>query len=84
VWSAREVVRAWRAQENLAHGLSPRPRKRRTIYGSADHAGPPDDDVEADAALVAELLDVPEAKVAQLLDDLEVASCLVSATGKTL
>lgn len=54
-------------RRNLAHGLSPRPRKRRTIYGSADLTGPPDSDLEADAAPVAELLDVPDAKLALLL-----------------
>jgi hypothetical protein len=40
-------------------------------------------DVEANAALVADLLQVPEAESAQLLDDLEAAGCLVSATGPT-
>jgi hypothetical protein len=40
-------------------------------------------DVEADAALVAELLDLPEAEVTQLVDELEAAGDLVSATGPT-
>jgi DNA-binding IclR family transcriptional regulator len=39
------------------------------------------EDVEADAGLVADLLGVPEAEAAQLLDELEAAGDLVSATG---
>jgi hypothetical protein len=39
------------------------------------------EDVEADAALVGALLDVPEADAARLLDELEEAGCVASATG---
>jgi DNA-binding IclR family transcriptional regulator len=39
------------------------------------------DGVAADAALVAKLLDVPEAEAARLLDQLEAAGCVASATG---
>jgi DNA-binding MarR family transcriptional regulator len=38
-------------------------------------------DTVADAVLVASLLDVPEAEVVQLLDELEEAGCVASATG---
>jgi hypothetical protein len=37
--------------------------------------------IEADAVLVANLLDVPETDAAQLLDELETAECITSATG---
>lgn len=39
------------------------------------------DGVAADAALVAKLLDVPEAAAARLLDELEAAGCVAGATG---
>jgi DNA-binding IclR family transcriptional regulator len=39
------------------------------------------EDVVADAALVAELLGVPETAAARLLDDLEAAGCVESAIG---
>jgi hypothetical protein len=38
-------------------------------------------DTEADAALVADLLVIPQAEAARLLDELEAAGCLTSATG---
>jgi DNA-binding IclR family transcriptional regulator len=38
-------------------------------------------DVAPDAELVAELLNVPEAEALRLLEELEVAGCLESATG---
>jgi DNA-binding IclR family transcriptional regulator len=39
------------------------------------------EDVEADAGLVATLLGVPEAEAARLLDELEAAGCVASASG---
>jgi len=39
------------------------------------------EDVEADAELVAGLLGVPEAEAARLLDELETAGDIASATG---
>jgi DNA-binding MarR family transcriptional regulator len=39
------------------------------------------EDTEADAELIAELLGVPETEAATLLDELEAAGYLVSATG---
>lgn len=39
------------------------------------------EDVAPDAELVAELLNVPEAEALRLLEELEVAGCLESATG---
>jgi DNA-binding IclR family transcriptional regulator len=39
------------------------------------------EDVEADAQVVAGLLGIPEAEAARLLDELETAGDLVSATG---
>lgn len=39
------------------------------------------EDVDADTALVAELLRVPEAEAARLLDEIEAAGDLTSATG---
>jgi hypothetical protein len=38
-------------------------------------------DVDADAELVADLLRIPEVEAARLLDELEEAGCLTSATG---
>jgi len=40
------------------------------------------DDVEADAELVGALLGIPEAEALRLLEDLEAAGDLTSATGK--
>jgi hypothetical protein len=39
------------------------------------------EDVEVDAELVADLLRLPEAEAARLLDELEVAGDIASATG---
>jgi len=39
------------------------------------------EDVEADAELVADLLGVPEAEATRLLDELEAAGDIASATG---
>jgi len=39
------------------------------------------EDVEADAELVADLLRIPEGEALRLLDELEAAGCLASATG---
>jgi DNA-binding IclR family transcriptional regulator len=39
------------------------------------------EDRDADAALVAELLRIPEAEAARLLEELEATGCLESATG---
>jgi DNA-binding IclR family transcriptional regulator len=39
------------------------------------------EDVAPDAELVAELLDVPETEALRLLEELEAAGCLESATG---
>jgi DNA-binding IclR family transcriptional regulator len=39
------------------------------------------DDVEADAEVVADLLGIPEAETARLLDELEAAGDIASATG---
>ena len=39
------------------------------------------EDVAPDAELVAELLDVPETEALRLLEELEAAGCLGSATG---
>lgn len=39
------------------------------------------EDVAPDAELIAELLNVPEAEALRLLEELEVAGCLESATG---
>jgi DNA-binding IscR family transcriptional regulator len=39
------------------------------------------EDAVADAALIAELLVVPEAEAMRLLDELETAGCVVSAMG---
>jgi DNA-binding IclR family transcriptional regulator len=41
------------------------------------------EDVEADAELVADLLRIPEDEALRLLDELEAAGCLASATGPT-
>jgi DNA-binding IclR family transcriptional regulator len=41
------------------------------------------EDVEADAELVADLLRIPEGEALRLLDELEAAGCLTSATGPT-
>jgi DNA-binding IclR family transcriptional regulator len=38
-------------------------------------------DTDPTAELVAELLAIPEAEAARLLDDLEAAGCVASATG---
>jgi DNA-binding IclR family transcriptional regulator len=38
-------------------------------------------DPEADAALVAEVLPIPEAEAVRLLEELEAAGCVVSAAG---
>jgi len=40
------------------------------------------EDVYADAALVAELLEVPEAEAARLLEELEAVGDVASATGR--
>jgi DNA-binding IscR family transcriptional regulator len=39
------------------------------------------EDTVADAELVSELLGVPEPEAARLLDELEAAGCIASATG---
>jgi hypothetical protein len=39
------------------------------------------DDVEADAAVVAQVLAIPEAEAVQFLEELEAAGCIASATG---
>ena len=41
------------------------------------------DDVEADVEVVGDLLGIPEAAAARLLDELEAAGDVVSATGPT-
>jgi DNA-binding IscR family transcriptional regulator len=40
------------------------------------------EDTMADAALIADLIGVPEAEAAQLLDMLEAAGCVASGTGQ--
>ena len=39
------------------------------------------DDVEAGAEVIAQVLAIPEAEAARLLDELETAGCVASATG---
>ena len=39
------------------------------------------DDIEADAKVIAQVLDIPGAEAARLLAELEAAGCVASATG---